>query len=149
MNRASPQMRDLAKRLIAHDARENKSHGITAQASFPVSQKLRAPLAALVGGTGFNALQSRALDLASAEVPWLRAVHVNGDGTLEGLAGLDAQVDPGKIIEGRVALLAQLLELLKAFIGENMTMQLMGEVWPKLELNKSQSGIGVEYEREK
>lgn len=145
MSRPSAPMQELAKRLIAHDARE---HGITGRASFPISQELCAPLVALVGSTGFNALVSHALVLASAEVAWLRAVHVNSDGTLNGLSGLDAQIDPDKIMESRVAFVAQLLELHQAFTGEHLTMQLIRDVWPKLELHKPHSEMGVEYERE-
>jgi hypothetical protein len=136
VSRATPQMRDLAERLIAHEARDNKSSGKKSTASFPVCEKLRPPLAALVGSTGFSALLSRALALASPEVPRLRAVHVKADGSLEGLAELEAQVDPEQISEGRVALLAQLLGLLHALIGEHLTMQLMREVWPQLVFNE-------------
>lgn len=142
-------MRDLAERLIAHDARESKSSGTQSPAIFPVSQQLRAPLVALVGSNGFGALLSRALVLARAEVPWLRGLHVKADGSLEGMAELKAQVDAARIVEGRVVLLAQLLELLKAFIGENLTMQLMGEVWPKVVLNELQIESGEANEREK
>jgi hypothetical protein len=125
-------MRNLAERLIAHETKENRSSTIKTKATFPVSAKLRVPLAALVGTTGFAALLSRALVLASADVAWLRAVHVNPDGSLEELAGLEAQVDPETIVEGRVALLTELLDLLKGFIGENLTMQVVREIWPKL-----------------
>lgn len=125
-------MRHLAQRLIAHEAKENKSSATKTKATFPVSEKLRAPLASLVGTTGFAALLSRALVVASIEVAWLRAVHVKADGSLDGLAGLEAQVDPEKIVEGRVVLLTELLELLEAFIGENLTMQIVRDIWPKL-----------------
>jgi hypothetical protein len=149
MSRATPQMRNLAERLIAHEAKENDSSRTKSPATFPVPEKLRAPLSALVGSTGFGALLSRALVLASPEVPWLRAVHVKADGSLEGPAELEAQVDPEKIVKGRVALLAQLLELLRAFIGENLTMQVMREVWPKLSLNDLYLGNGDGNESEK
>ncbi len=125
-------MRNLAERLIAHDAKQNRTSTAETKVTFPVSEKLRVPLAALVGGRGFEALLSRALVLASADVAWLRAVHVNSDGSLEGLAGLEAPVDPDKIVEGRVVLLTELLDLLKGFIGETLTMQIVREIWPKL-----------------
>jgi hypothetical protein len=132
LRKADLPMRNLAERLIAHDAKENRSSSIKTKATFPVPAKLRVPLAALVGSTGFAALLSRALVLASADVAWLRALHVKSDGSLEELAGLEAQVDPEKIDEGRVALLTELLDLLKGFIGENLTMQIVREIWPKL-----------------
>lgn len=132
MSRATPQMRKLAKRLIAHEARENKSSGTISPATFPVPEQLRPLLAALVGNAGFRVLLSRALVLARPEVPWLRAVHVEADGSLAGPAEFEAQVDPETIVAGRIAVLAQLLELLRDFIGENLTMQLIREVWPTL-----------------
>jgi len=85
-----------------------------------------------MGKAGFRALLSRALALANAEVPSLRAVRVNADGSLEGFEELYAQLPPEEFFEGRVVLLAQLLGLLVAFIGENLTLRLVREVWPKL-----------------
>jgi hypothetical protein len=148
MSRATPQMRNLAGRLIAHEAGETKSSGTKSPVTFPVPEKLRPPLAALVGSTGFVALLSRALVLASREVPLLRAVHVKADGSLDWPAALEAQVDPEQIAEGRVALLAQLLGLLNGLIGENLTSQLTREAWPKLVLKDMYfaSGDGNESE---
>jgi hypothetical protein len=128
-------MRDLAERLIAYEARENKSSKTKTRAAFLVDDKLRPQLATLMGNVGFCALLSRALALANAEVPWLRAVHVKADGSFEGLDELGAQVDPAESFEGRVVLLAQLLGLLTAFIGEDLTLRLGREVWPKLSLD--------------
>ena len=146
MSPAAASMRNLAGRLIAHEAKETKSSGAKSTATFPVCEKLRPRLTALVGTTGFNALLSRALALARPEVPWLRAVHVNADGSLKGLSDLDTQVDPAQIIRGRLALLANLLSLLVAFIGEKLTLQLMREVWPKLVLKNVVFASGDEHE---
>ncbi len=128
-------MRDFAERLIAYETRGNKSSETKTPAACLVGEKLRPHLATLMGNLGFRALLSRALALANAEVPWLRAVHVTADGSFEGLDELGAQVDPDEIFEGCVVLLAQLLGLLVAFIGENLTLRLVREVWPKLSLN--------------
>jgi hypothetical protein len=133
MNRATPQTRDFAERLIAYETRENKSSETKIPVACLVSEKLRPHLATLMGNTGFRALLSRALALANAEVAWLRAVHVKADGSLEGLDELE--IDPDEIFEGCAVLLAQLLGLLVAFIGENLTLRLVREVWPKLSLN--------------
>jgi hypothetical protein len=126
-------MRVFAERLIAYERRDNKSSETKTPAAFLVGEKLRPHLAPLMGNVGFRALLSRALALANAEVPWLRAVHVKAaDGSFQGLDELGAQVDPDEIFEGRVVLLAQLLGLLVAFIGEDLTLRLVREVWPKL-----------------
>jgi hypothetical protein len=102
-----------------------------------------------MGKVGFRELLSRALALANAEVPWLRAVHVKADGSFEGLDELGAQVDPDEIFEGRVVLLAQLLGLLVTFIGEDLTLRLVREVWPKLSLNNLDFGKGDKNEKPK
>jgi hypothetical protein len=149
MSQASPQMRSLAVRLIVHEDSENKSSGTHSRATVPIPEKLRRPLAALVGNSGFGALLSRALALASAEVPSLRALHVNADGSLEGLADFGVQADPDQITQGRTALLAQLLELLREFIGENLTLQLMAEAWPKLAIHELHLENGEANERQK
>jgi hypothetical protein len=133
-------MRRLAERLIAVKTRGKRSAGIRSLASFPVFEKLRPPLAALVGSTGFDVLLARALALASPEAPWLRSLHVEADGSLVGLAELEAKVDAEKIAEGLVALLAHLLGLLKGFIGEDLTMRLLRGIWPNLVPNDWNSG---------
>jgi hypothetical protein len=135
MSRANPQMRNFAKHLILCEANGNKSAQANAPDAFNVCEKLRPQLATLMGNGGFRALLSRALALASAEVPWLCAVHVKSDGALGGLEELPAQLDLDKFFEGRAVLLAQLLGLLVAFIGENLTLRLVREVWPKARLN--------------
>ncbi|MDO8539552.1 MAG: hypothetical protein Q7S40_03865 [Opitutaceae bacterium] len=98
-------------------------------------EKLRLPLSGLMGNGGFQALLSRALALAGTEVPWLRAVHVKANGSLEGWAELRSEVTAEELFGGRVELLAQLLGLLVAFIGAGLTLRLLGEVWPKLSLD--------------
>ena len=135
MSRATPEMRVFAGRLIAYETTGNKSSETKTPAACLVGEKLRPHLATLMGNVGFRALLSRALALANAEVPWLRAVHVNTDGSFQGLDELGAQVDPDEIFEGCVVLLAQLLGLLVAFIGELLTLRLVRDVWPKLPLN--------------
>jgi hypothetical protein len=135
MSRASSEMRHFAERLIAYETREDNSSETKNLADFSACEKLRPHLATLMGNSGFRALLSRALALANADVLWLRAVHVKADGSLEGLEGLYTQVDPDEFREGRVVLLAQLLGLLVAFIGENLTLRLVREVWPKIPLN--------------
>jgi hypothetical protein len=142
-------MRDFAERLIAYETRGNKSSETKPPAVFLVGEKLRPQLATLMGNVGFRALLSRALALATAEVPWLRAVHVKADGSFERLDEFGAHVDLDEIFEGRVVLLAQLLGLLVAFIGEDLTLRLVREVWPKLSLNDLNFGKGDNDEKPK
>jgi hypothetical protein len=80
---------------------------------------------------GFRALFSRALALANEEVPWLRALHIKADGSLEGLDELEANLDENEIVEGEVVLVARLLELLITFIGPALTVRIIQDAWPR------------------
>ena len=135
-------MRDLAERLIAYETRGSKSSETKTPVACLVIDKLRPQLATLMGNIGFHALLLRTLALANPEFPWLRAVHVKAEGSLEGLEELGSQVDPDEIFEGCAVLLAQMLGLLVAFIGEELTLRLVREVWPKLSPNILDVGKG-------
>ncbi len=88
----------------------------------------------LMGRGSFGALLTRALVLAAAEVPWLATVRVVDDGQLEGLQTSHVTAEAGGFADGEVALLAQLLELLVAFIGPALTFRLIDQIWPQLSL---------------
>jgi len=128
-------MRDLAARLIGYEAKANPPSVPNPPAVFHVCEKLRPHLAGLMGKGGFHAVLSRALAVAGAEVGWLRAVKVNVDGVLEGWnhaeghEGAEEQTDAGAL------LVAHLLGLLVAFIGDNLTLRLVREVRPKVSLD--------------
>src|SRR5450631_4309002 len=111
MNRATPQMRSVALRLINYETLKNDASETGTAATFPMTERLRPHLATLMGNGGFRALLARALVLASAEVSWLRKVIVNADGALEGLETPYAQLKPAEFRDGQVVLLAQLLRL--------------------------------------
>jgi hypothetical protein len=126
----------FAEDLIAGETGENQSSETKPSADFPVFEKLRSPLATLMGNGGFRALFARALALARVEISWLRAVHVNADGALAWQEELHPPLAPAEFLEGRVVLLAQLLGLLVAFIGPGLTARLIGEIWPNIMRNE-------------
>ncbi len=135
MNQATPKIRNFAGRLIAHDAKGKvRGSPIEKVASFPVGEKLRPHLASLMGNTGYRALLSRSLALAGTEVRWLRKVQVGADGTLD-FDSLNPEIGETEIAEGMSVLLAHLLGLLVAFIGEILMLRLVREIWPRLPLN--------------
>ena len=127
-------MRLLAGRIIALELTGPRSDATLIRSAMPVPERLRPPLSSLLGSAGFRGLLKRALALAGVEVPWLRAVRVNADGILDGWMQPYAQLSPEKFYEGWVVLLAQLLGLLVAFIGERLTLRLLVEEWPKLDV---------------
>jgi hypothetical protein len=139
MSRTNPKMRDFANRLIAIETGENESSETGTPAAVHVAEKLRRHLSTLMGNAGFRGLLSRALALAGAEVRWLRSVEVKADGSLAGLEE-HAQLKPDEFLEGSIALLDELLGLLVAFIGEDMTLRLVRDVWPGVPLDDRDGG---------
>ena len=102
-----------------------------------------------MGNVGFRTLLTRSLSLAAAEAIWLRAVRVSADGTFEGLDPPEGQLDQKMIAVGKVVLLAELFGLLVAFIGESLTLRLLGDIWPELSFNDLDFGAGVTNEKTK
>src|SRR4051812_18840055 len=125
MSKASPKFRHLAQRIIAFETRDHHSFETKIQVAFRVSETLRPRLVMLMGRSGFHSLIARGLVLATAEAPSLRAVLVNAEGALEGFSTPETHVNPSEFDEGAVVLLAQLLGLLVAFIGEILTLQFL------------------------
>lgn len=120
---SSPAVRALAERLLAIEA------ATSAGESFPppaarLSQKLRVYLTRLIGPDGFTSIQKRALFLARADIPSLQTVTIRAEGHLEGIETLS---DGG---EAATAIIAHMLELLTAFIGESLTLRLMLDAFP-------------------
>ena len=135
-------MRDFARQIIAHEARVRKKSDPTGSVAFYVCETLQPHLATLMGNAGYRALLVRALTLATDGVPWLRAIQVKANGSLEELDELRSQLAPEELAEGQVALLAQLLGMLVAFIGENLTLRLVRDVWPQFPVTEFESDNG-------
>ena len=149
MSRATAEMRDLAERLIAYEIKRTKPVVTKLPAAFHVCEKLRPHLATLMGSTGFCAFLSRALALAVKEVPRLSTVQVKPDGTFSGLDAPGMQVHTEKLAEGGIVLVARMLGLLETFIGEDLTLRMLNEVWPKLTLSALFFGEEDQNEKEK
>jgi hypothetical protein len=135
-------MRKFAGRLLELETNNPGSSQAESAGGFHAVEKIQPHLSHLMGSGGWRSLLSRAFALAGAEVRWLRAVQVRADGTLEGMEELRAQITPEDFLEGEVVVLARLLGLLVAFIGETLTLRLLGEVWPNLSLNDLDAGDG-------
>lgn len=148
MNRASPKTRHLAKRLIVCEMKASEAAGTHRPAAFEVFEKLRPQLATLMGNGGFRAILMRALAQAGAEIPWLAGLQVKTDGSLE-MPEHAPQPGRGEFLEGRIVLVARLLGLLGGFIGEDLTLRVVMEVWPELSLDDLEYGKGGKNEKTK
>ena len=136
MSRVTPKLWKVSECLLAYETRENVTQAIRTPAAFLVCEKLRPPLATLMGRAGFRSLLARALALANTEAVWPGVVQVKADGTLEGLDQLEGQIARKEFADASVVLIARLLGLLVAFIGEELTFRLLREIWPEVALNE-------------
>jgi hypothetical protein len=127
-NLPSPNARKTARKLLAQEAGTGEPFDPGESAANRVCEKLRRPLSTLAGATGFHALLGRALTLAKAQDPHLAGTQVQPDGSLEGFSETSNNEDG----QAGVALIAQLLGLLDEFIGPDLTLRLVADVWPDL-----------------
>jgi hypothetical protein len=132
----------LAERVIGFEKRAYKSASSAKPVVAVVCDKLLPALGMLMGNGGFRVLLTRALARAAALEPSLRAARVTIEGALIIESG-SAPLDQKKLETGSILLVAEVLGLLNAFIGENLTIQFVREAWPRLSFNKSpNSGSG-------
>ncbi len=125
-----PAIQDLPRRILAVEAADAKAADTPVDEAVRACAKLQAPLTTLVGPVGFLSLLSRALVLATAEVPSLSMVQVRPDGSLVGFDEIKHDQDAEALEKGRVVLVAHLLGLLATFISESLTRRLVREAWP-------------------
>ena len=124
----APMLREFAQRLLDFEATAGALSSDRITAMDRVSEKRRRPLSALAGVAGFQSLIARALTLAKEEARWLEAARVDPEGILT--LGLDSQLDNDRAVEGGVVAIAHLLGLLIDFVGKDLTLTLVHEVWP-------------------
>ncbi len=132
MSTASPEIQELARRLLAFEAAHDNSSDARVDVAVQVIEELRLRLIRLAGVDGFRSLLSRALTLAKAEVPSLKMVQVGADGSLEGFDRIEGsqEEEAGAATQAGIVLVAHLLELLVTFIGEPLTLRLVRDKWP-------------------
>ena len=122
----TPAICGLAHRLVALEA---QALGSFPAATLSASEKMRQHLSRLMGVTGFFTLLMRAFALARAEEPKVGVLMgINADGSIEGLGPPVSEA----AAEAYPLLLAELLGLLVTFIGEQLTIQMVTDLWPDL-----------------
>ena len=148
-----PEMRDLARRLLACEAVAGKTSEPVESAILRVYGKLRQSLGVFAGVASFQSLAFRALTQAKSEAPGLWAVQIAEDGSLQGLGELKPQQaefepqlgsDKDQASEEGVILIARLLGLLLIFLGEASTLSLLRSAWPGATFDNHSSENGRE-----
>ncbi len=101
-----------------------------------VFDKLSQRLAELITPVGSEALLRRAVHLSRLEFPFLAGGQLlpNTDPLIDRLRDAAATVDPSQAQAGLLAVLGTLVALLDSFIGNDLTLRLLRDVWPELAL---------------
>jgi hypothetical protein len=133
---------NLARWLLARELADAHDPGALAAAAERVCHKLAVRLARLITPTGYEALVARALHFTRGQFGFLVAVQVgSGSGPcLVKLAETVQGVDPAEVYDGLAALLAHIIELLTTFIGDDLTLHLLAEVWPDVPPGRAGGG---------
>jgi hypothetical protein len=116
--------RELAERLLVCETALSQTLESYGSDTCHVCEKLRRAIDDLLGPGAYSSIAARALDQAKLEAPILTSVEIREDGVIEGLSG-----------EARLAnstLIAHLIGLMDAFIGETVTLWLLDDIWPTL-----------------
>jgi hypothetical protein len=117
----------LARRIIAGES-ASEDHAV-ARAGAATLHKLAVPFGRLIGAAGFRAIVSRSLHLTKLELSAFKSVQLDDRGTLDlGRLAVD-DLELAAFIE---ALLANTLGLLVTFIGEELTLRFVHDVWSEL-----------------
>jgi len=124
--------RTLARWMLAAEMRDHQGPEAPAEGAESACSKLCRRLALLVTVSGGQRLLARALHLARSQFPFLGEIRVGTtpDTCLSGLKDSLCGVDPEEAREGLVVMLGILIGLLDTFIGEELTLRLVYDVWP-------------------
>jgi len=89
----SPEIRDLAQRLLTYEAAPDTNPRPQESATLRVYEKLRQSLTAIAGVTSFQSMACRALVLAKSEDIGLGVVQITADGSLQDFSEVEPQAD--------------------------------------------------------
>lgn len=147
MNGPTPDMLELSRRIMEQEIGGREAPEEIALAIEGGFQRLCDALFNLVGHSGGQALLARALDLTRRDFGWLEAVLVEAGASIKfnNLPEVVRRESASSVVACATTLLATLIALLCAFIGEALTMRLVGRIWA--EAPRGPSGPGVEEGR--
>lgn len=134
MHAAFSETHGLSLLLLAHETAVALAATDDRAALLRVLDRLRPHLALLLGLEGYRSLVARALFLAQADCLVLRLLRVEENATLTPLPR-----DHPPLNEQEAShFLNRLLDLLCAFIGPKITLQLLMTLWPDIAFKESQ-----------
>jgi hypothetical protein len=136
MTNVPASLTDFAQRLFVQEAGGGDRTQDLADAMERACQALHTQLAPLVSGAGFNALFKRAVTLAARDFSFLAAIGpmTTPNCSLDGLRQAVEGREPREVADALAAILANFIWLLVIFLGENLGLRKVHEVWPDVPL---------------
>jgi hypothetical protein len=127
MNKYPSRIQYIVENFLLLESRELNQAIESILVAMQVFEKLKKPLTLLSGDAGFQSLLSRSLSLAQEDEPRLQQIKTNKAGSIE-------RRDTTSAIEefdgcGKT-LIVHFLGLLITFVGEDITMQILEDIWP-------------------
>lgn len=143
--RPPERLSEFARRLLRHEAEAVGQADDFAAGFERVCRALDDCLAPLISSPGFHTLFARALKLAARDFPFLAGVSASreDDCDLSGLAGITETRDRAEIAHALTLALANFIWLLVIFIGENLALRKVREVWPEVPLDSMNRSSGA------
>jgi hypothetical protein len=131
MSLSSLQLRRLVRRtLLERSEAASSSRPPLASAFNTLCERLRDRFQPLFGATAVAALFARAVHVATLEFPWLAdVIGKNGDRCSADVIAALQGVDMDHVEEGLAAVLAHDIELLRAFVGDDLILPLVRHAW--------------------
>ena len=125
-------IRDITQYLVSLEATADRTSGLgPTSVRLQVCMKLREPLSSLAGRAGYEALFSRAVALAKANIPALAQATVDADACSISLADANA-LRPQEADKVAIAVTGHMLDLLCTFLGEALVLRLLHDKWPNV-----------------
>jgi hypothetical protein len=127
---------------LAREGSDAESEATLADAAEAVCQKLGQRLERMITFDGYQALLSRALYLTSKPFPFVARIQPNslpGRYLTEVRACIQDE-ESAHAHQGLAMLLASLIGLLANFIGDELTLRLVSDVWPGARLDGADTG---------
>lgn len=140
------ELADFARRVLQYEVERVEQPGGWTAGLQRVCQALHERLAPLISSAGFRTLFTRAIKLAARDFPFLATLHVhtNGGCTFIGVPGAGATRESRHLADALTAVLAHFMWLLVIFIGENLGLGKIREVWPEVPFDAVDSVSGAE-----
>ena len=143
--RPPERLSDFARRILRREA-ESGGHANEMVVGFErACRALHEGLAPLISSSGVHTLLARALKLAARDSPLLASASVsfNGDCKLSGLVATTGTPDSDEVSDALSAVLAHFMWLLVTFIGENLGVGKVREIWPEVPLDSVNPSSGA------